>query len=218
MVFSGTIWLYTVDLFTLHPLIQWSEWYVLNLDYDAFLASIWLNNTNKKEYILIKYWNNISSLGWRHVRNIYFLHGRRFLPMEKIFTRGESYFQRAISLPKRSEGRGNLPEGKYFQCIAMDLAQHGRFHQESLRHTLLPGGRDHKRGGRVKIIQEPVVMLCYIDCWDIPSSELQWCSWLSERWQHKSMRCSLYLTLDQQVVFSVARITGVANLPPKDVV
>ena len=27
------------------------------------------------------------------------------------------------------------------------------------------------------------------------------------------MRCSLYLTLDQQVVFSVARITGVANLP-----
>ena len=32
------------------------------------------------------------------------------------------------------------------------------------------------------------------------------------------MRCSLYLTLDQQVVFSVARITGVANLPPKDVV
>ena len=30
--------------------------------------------------------------------------------------------------------------------------------------------------------------------------------------------CSLYLTLDQQVVFSVARITGVANLPPKDVV
>ena len=32
------------------------------------------------------------------------------------------------------------------------------------------------------------------------------------------MCCSLYLTLDQQVVFSVARITGVANLPPKDVV
>ena len=27
------------------------------------------------------------------------------------------------------------------------------------------------------------------------------------------MCCSLYLTLDQQVVFSVARITGVANLP-----
>ena len=29
------------------------------------------------------------------------------------------------------------------------------------------------------------------------------------------MRCGLYLTLDQQVVFSVARITGVANLPPR---
>ena len=29
------------------------------------------------------------------------------------------------------------------------------------------------------------------------------------------MYCSLYLTLDQQVVFSVARITGVANLPPR---
>ena len=28
----------------------------------------------------------------------------------------------------------------------------------------------------------------------------------------------LYLTLDQQVVLSVARITGVANLPPNDVV
>ena len=27
------------------------------------------------------------------------------------------------------------------------------------------------------------------------------------------MCCSLYLTLDQQVVFSVARIKGVANLP-----
>ena len=27
------------------------------------------------------------------------------------------------------------------------------------------------------------------------------------------MCCSLYLTLDQQVVFSIARITGVANLP-----
>ena len=61
----------------------------------------------------------------------------------------------------------------------------------------------------------------YIDRWDIPSSELRRCSWLSERWQHISgldMCCSLYLTLDQQVVFSVARITGVANLPPKDVV
>ena len=32
------------------------------------------------------------------------------------------------------------------------------------------------------------------------------------------MCCSLYLTLDQQVVFSVARIAGVANLPTKDVV
>ena len=32
---------------------------------------------------------------------------------------------------------------------------------------------------------------------------------------HIWLRC---LTLDQQVVFSVARITGVANLPPKDVV
>ena len=31
----------------------------------------------------------------------------------------------------------------------------------------------------------------------------------------KGMCCSLYLTLDQQVVFSVARITGVANLPPR---
>ena len=29
------------------------------------------------------------------------------------------------------------------------------------------------------------------------------------------MHCSIYLTLDQQVVFSVARITGVANLPPR---
>ena len=38
-------------------------------------------------------------------------HGRRFLPVEKISTRGESYFQRAISLPERSEGIGNLPEG-----------------------------------------------------------------------------------------------------------
>ena len=27
---------------------------------------------------------------------------------------------------------------------------------------------------------------CYIDRWDIPSSELQRCSWLSERWQHIS--------------------------------
>ena len=32
------------------------------------------------------------------------------------------------------------------------------------------------------------------------------------------MCCSLYLTLDQQVVFSVAGITGVANLLPKDAV
>ena len=56
-------------------------------------------------------------------------------------------------------------------------------------------------------------MLCYIDRWDIPLSELQRCSWLSERWQQISMCCSLYLTLDQQVVFSVARITEVANLP-----
>ena len=67
--------------------------------------------------------------------------------------------------------------------------------------------------------------LLVFDRWDIPSSKLQrWCSWLSERWQHISsqdlgdMYCSLCLTLDQQVVFSVARITGVANLPPKDVV
>ena len=59
-------------------------------------------------------------------------------------------------------------------------------------------------------------MLCYIGRWDIPLSELQRCSWLSELWQHISgldMCCSLYLTLDQQVVFSVAWITGVANLP-----
>ena len=42
---------------------------------------------------------------------IYFPHGRHFLPMEKISTRGESYFQRAISVPEQSEGIGNLPEG-----------------------------------------------------------------------------------------------------------
>ena len=36
----------------------------------------------------------------------------------------------------------------------------------------------------------------------------------SEQWQDISMCCSLYLNLDQQVVFSVARITGFANLPP----
>ena len=55
---------------------------------------------------------------------------------------------------------------------------------------------------------------------DTPSSELQrWCSWLAEQWQHISRQdlgdrcCGLYLTLDQQVVFSVARITVFANLP-----
>ena len=32
------------------------------------------------------------------------------------------------------------------------------------------------------------------------------------------MCCGLYLTLDQQIMFSVARITGFANLPLKDVV
>ena len=60
--------------------------------------------------------------------------------------------------------------------------------------------------------------LCYIDCWDIPLSELQRWSWLSEQWQQKSMYFCLYLTLDQQVVSSVERITEVANLLPKDMV
>ena len=39
-------------------------------------------------------------------------------------------------------------------------------------------------------------------------------TYLDVGWSNVDMCCSLYLTLDQQVVFSVARITGVANLPP----
>ena len=58
-----------------------------------------------------------------------------------------------------------------------------------------------------------ILYMCYTDHWDILSNKLQRYSWLSERWQQISMCCSLYLTLDQQVVFSAARITGVANLP-----
>ena len=62
--------------------------------------------------------------------------------------------------------------------------------------------------------------ICFLIAGIYPPAELQrWCSWLSDQWQHTSsqglrdMCCSLYLTLDQQIVFSVARITGVANLP-----
>ena len=55
----------------------------------------------------------------------------------------------------------------------------------------------------------------YVLYWSLGYSleQLQRCSWLPERRQQIFICCSPYLTLDQQVVFSVARITGVANLP-----
>ena len=38
-----------------------------------------------------------------------------------------------------------------------------------------------RRGITQPKTQPQLVILCYIDRWDIPWSELQWCSWLSER-------------------------------------
>ena len=61
-------------------------------------------------------------------------------------------------------------------------------------------------------------LVVVFDRWDIPSSSK---GGLSEWWQQISshdlgdMCCILHFTLDQQAVFSVLRITGVANHPQK---
>ena len=59
-----------------------------------------------------------------------FPHGWHFLPVEKISTRGESYFQRAISFPEGgnfSKGRKCQPCGMIFSVmeihIPMDLLE-----------------------------------------------------------------------------------------------
>ena len=57
-------------------------------------------------------------------QNIYFPHGRRFLPVEKISTRGESYFQRAIRFPEGgnfSEGRKCQPCGTIFSVMGIQI-------------------------------------------------------------------------------------------------
>ena len=47
-----------------------------------------------------------------------------FFLWKKISTRGESYFQRAISLPKQSKSIGNLPEGN------TEIPEGGKFSRE----------------------------------------------------------------------------------------
>ena len=54
--------------------------------------------------------------------------------------------------------------------------------------------------------------------WDIPSSELQWGAHGSQSDDSTYLAVVLASPCDQLVVFSVARITGVAFRPTKDVV
>ena len=62
------------------------------------------------------------------------------------------------------------------------------------------------------------ICLDVLIAWDIPMSELQWGAYDSLRDDSTHPAVVLASPFDQLVVFSVSRITGVANLHTKDVV
>ena len=71
------------------------------------------------------------------------------------------------------------------------ISYHDRFAffwETVMRWFIFELSRNFPQNGKTRKL-----MSCYIDRWDIPSSELQRCSWLSERWQQISsldMCCS----------------------------